>query len=57
MRHSLANLYDTNVEYRRNAHFTFLAYYGFAQGLASTAAIYPKGKNASFGYLEVLYKF
>jgi Alginate export len=56
-RQSLANLYDVNVEYRHNAHFTFLGYYGLAQGLASTATIYPKGKNASFGYLEVLYKF
>ena len=56
-RQSLANLYDTNVEYRHNAHFTLLGYYAFAQGLASTATIYPKGKNASFGYLEVLYKF
>jgi hypothetical protein len=46
-----------NVEYRHDAHFTFLGYYGHAQGLASTAAIYPGGKNANFAYGEVLYKF
>jgi len=45
------------VEYRHNAHFTFLGYFARAQGLASTAAIYPKGKDASFGYVEVMYKF
>ena len=31
--------------------------YGFAQGKAAMAAIYPSGKNAAFGYLEVLARF
>ena len=56
-RKSLANLYDMNVEYRYNARVTFLAYYGHAQGLAAMRQIYPVGKNGSFGYGEVLFRF
>jgi len=54
---SLANLYDTQVEYRFNPRFTFLVYYGYAQGLAAMNAIYPAGKDGSFGYGEVLVRF
>jgi hypothetical protein len=54
---SLANLYDMSVEYRMNAHITFNGYYGYAQGRAAMQAIYPRGKDGKFGYLEALYKF
>src|SRR5262249_54494719 len=54
---SLANLYDANVEYRATGRVTLLAYYGYAQGLAVMKAIYPQGKNGSFGYLEMLFRF
>ena len=54
---SLANLYDTSVEYRYKPNVTFTGYYGFAQGLAVTRAIYLKGKNGAFGYVEVNYRF
>ena len=56
-RQSLANLYDANLEYRMNPHVTFTAYWGYAQGLAAAAGIYPKGKDGSFGYGEVMYRF
>jgi Alginate export len=56
-RQSLANLYDTNVEYRFNRKFTFTGYFGYAQGLAAMEQIYPKGKDGKFGYVEMLYKF
>ena len=56
-RKSLANLYDTQVEYRYSPRFTFLVYYGYAQGLAAMNFIYPAGKNGSFGYGEVLVRF
>jgi hypothetical protein len=56
-RSSLANLYDTNVEYRFNRKFTFTGYFGYAQGLAAMELIYPKGKDGKFGYIEMLYKF
>lgn len=54
---SLANLYDTSIEYRMNPHVTLTGYYGFAQGLAAMRTIYPKGKNGAFGYIEMLYRF
>jgi hypothetical protein len=54
---SLANLYDTSVEYRAARKVTITAYLGYAQGLAVMKTIYPNGKNAQFGYLEFLYRF
>jgi hypothetical protein len=54
---SLANLYDANVDYRVNARVAVTGYFGFAQGLAVMRAIYPHGKDAKLGYLEVTYRF
>lgn len=56
-RRSLADLYDTSVEYRASRMLTFTAYYGYAQGLAAMEKIYPLGKDGEFGYLEALFKF
>lgn len=56
-RRSLANLYDTSIEYRATAHATFTGYFGYAQGLAAMAEIYPQGKDGEFGYLEIIYRF
>lgn len=53
---SLANLYDTSVEYRPSRHMTLTAYLGYAQGLAAMQKIYPGGKEAQFGYLEALFR-
>jgi hypothetical protein len=55
-RRSLANLYDTSVDYRVSS-VTLTAYLGYAQGLAAVEQIYPQGKNGQFGYLEFLYRF
>ena len=54
---SLANLYDTSVEYRMRPNVTLTGYYGFASGKAITQAVYPKGKNGGLGYAEVAYRF
>ncbi len=56
-RRSLANLYDSNVDYRVNRQLTLTAYLGYAQGLAAMEQIYPHGKDGRFGYLEFLYRF
>jgi len=56
-RRSLSNLYDTSVEYRATRRTTFTGYFGYAQGLAAMAQIYPKGKNGTFGYVEAAFKF
>lgn len=54
---SLANLYDTNVEYRVSRHLTLTAYLGYAQGLAAIEKIYPKGTGGQLGLLEALFRF
>jgi hypothetical protein len=51
---SLANLYDTSVEYRANRHMTFTAYFGYMQGLSVIRKIYPGDQQGTFGYLEAL---
>ena len=56
-RRSLANLYDTSVEYRATRRATFTAYLGHAQGLAAMEQIYPNRKNGQFGYVEAMLKF
>jgi hypothetical protein len=56
-RRSLANLYDTSVDYRVNSRLTLIGYGAYAQGLAAIGAIYPTGKDARFGYLEALFRF
>lgn len=55
-RRSLANLYDTSVEYRANRHATFTAYFGYMEGLAAIRQIYPANRDGTFGYLEMLLK-
>ncbi len=56
-RRSLANLYDTSVEYRMLRQLTLTGYIGYAQGLAAMKQIYPLGKNGEFGYLEAMFRF
>ena len=55
-RRSLANLYDTSVEYRFNRHATFTAYLGYAQGHSVMELLYPFDKDGRFGYLEALFR-
>ncbi len=54
---SLANLYDTSVEFRANRNLTLTGYFGYAQGLSVIAQIYPRGSAARLGYIEALWRF
>lgn len=54
---SLANLYDTQIDYRVRPKLTATAYFGYAQGLSVMKTIYPSGKDGRFGYLELLVRF
>ena len=54
---SLANLWDTSVEYRIRPSIAATGYFGYAVGGAVMAAIYPKGKDGTLGYLELNYRF
>jgi hypothetical protein len=56
-RRSLANFYDTNVEYRANRKLTLTGYFGYMQGLGAIEVIYPDDKNGRYGYGEILYRF
>ena len=53
----LATLYDTSADFSINRHFSIGAYYGYAAGKLVAQAIYPAGKNANLGYLEITGKF
>ncbi|MDE3164776.1 MAG: alginate export family protein [Acidobacteriota bacterium] len=52
----LATLYDTSVDVTASRHASFTAYFGHADGHSAAAGIYPLGRNANFGYLEMLLK-
>jgi len=54
---SLANLWDTQVDYRIRSNITATGYVGYASGRTVMAAIYPKGHNGTLGYLELGYRF
>ena len=54
---SLANLYDISADYNANAHVALGAYYGHAAGKLVIQSIYPQGKNANLGYLEMTFRF
>jgi hypothetical protein len=54
---SLGDLWDTNVEYRFNRYFTFTGYLGYLEGMSVMRTIYPAGKDARMGLVEVLFKF
>ena len=56
-RKSLANLYDTSLDYQIKRNITATAYVGYAQGLAVMEQIYPRGKDGRFSYLEFVYRF
>jgi hypothetical protein len=56
-RRSLANLYDTSLDYQIKRNITATAYVGYAQGLAVMEQIYPRGKDGRFSYLEFMYRF
>jgi hypothetical protein len=53
----LATLYDISTDTSVNAHLSIGTYYGRAQGKLVLQAIYPQGKNANFGFVELLFKF
>jgi hypothetical protein len=53
----LATLYDVSVDYSVNGRVAIGTYYGHASGKLVTQSIYPQGKNANFGFLELTFKF
>ncbi len=54
---SLADLYDAGIEYRVRPQVTVAGYFANAQGLSAITSIYPRGQSATFGYVELMYRF
>jgi hypothetical protein len=54
---SLATLYDISSDWNVNRFVAVGLYYGHAQGKTVIESIYPNGKNANFGFVELLFKF
>jgi alginate export protein len=52
----LATLYDASADYSVNTHFSIGAYYGHAAGKLVIQSIYPNGRNASLGYVELMFR-
>ncbi|MBL8218180.1 MAG: alginate export family protein [Bryobacterales bacterium] len=53
----LGKLVDASVDYVLNAHVSLSFYGGYAPGGKVAERIYPRGKNAGLGYVELTYKF
>jgi len=53
----LATLCDVSADYSANRHVAIGAYYAYAAGKLVIQSIYPQGKNANFGFLELTFKF
>lgn len=53
----LATLYDIGVDYNPTPKWSISGYYAHAQGHSIMRSIYPSGKNANFGYIEVTRRF
>jgi hypothetical protein len=54
---SLANVYDVQADYRVSPVVSITGYFGYAQGRGAVKAIYPRGRNGQFGYVEMTYGF
>ncbi len=52
----LATLYDASADYNVNPHFSIGAYYGHAAGKLVIESIYPNGRNANLGYVELTFR-
>jgi hypothetical protein len=52
----LATLFDGSADYNVNSHASIGVYYGHAAGKLVVQSIYPNGKNANFGYLELTFR-
>ena len=52
----LATLFDGSADYTVNRHASIGIYYGHAAGKLAVESIYPNGKNANFGYLELTFR-
>ena len=53
----LATQFDAGVAVKVSNNLSLEGFYGYANGKSVMQAIYPDGKNGSFGYIEANYTF
>lgn len=53
---SFSSLYDVSADYTINPHVQFTAFYARGFGKTVVAAIYPRDRDAQFGYFELNYR-
>jgi len=53
----LATVLDVSADYAVNSHVTLSGYVAHAAGKSVVASIYPDGRNARFGYIELTWRF
>ncbi len=53
---SFASLYDASADYILSPNLSLSAFYGIAFGKSVIAAIYPRDRNAQFGFFEFDYR-
>ncbi|HYP05632.1 MAG TPA: alginate export family protein [Bryobacteraceae bacterium] len=53
----LATLYDISADYAVHKNLALSAYFGHAVGHSVARSVYPGGKDANFGYLEMTVRF
>ncbi len=56
LHNSLASVFDISSDYALSPSLSLNTYYAHAYGRTVIASLYP-GKQANFGYLELIYKF
>ena len=54
---SFATLADISADYALTKDVSLTGYYSYSFGKSVIAAIYPRTRNAQFGFLEVNYRF
>lgn len=54
---SFSSLYDIGVDYAVSKQISLATYYGHSFGKTVVAAIYPRERNANFGFFELDYRF
>jgi hypothetical protein len=53
----LATLIDASADYTVTPHALITGYAGLARGGPVVTTIYPSGRNARFGYVEVTFRY
>jgi hypothetical protein len=57
LHNSLASVADISTDYQLTSSLALNSYFAHSEGKSVVGTIYPSGKTANFGYLELVYKW